>query len=335
MHHLAIVHEGGALFINSKIFGPQSQPKTNGEPYRSEYFYYALNNKSTKQVFISGVFGDTSNYLNGFFRGFKMQTENVPNDKSVLGFVNCIVANQEAVTIGATNNKVGIYDHNIRLLIRDSRIIGTGRNSASLPVRGWVSADGIVTVDSLTHPDFTFRTLAVWEESPSTRNILMKKHETVVPCCNSFAGVIWRPNLVLISPYTARVPVQPTSQTNAHLKQGALPTGAIMLNIAGQMQPSIGIEGHWAYTNTSEFEGFRFSFSNYNNAFLRNNGIDNLQGQYRQWSLVGMQYTPPPYNSPQFAPMRQMGYYLQYATGQWPPLIQFQPMGFQGVRLIK
>jgi hypothetical protein len=335
MHHLSIVHEGGSLFINSKIFGPQSQPLKNGEPYRSEYFYYALNNKSAKQVFISGTFGDSSNYLNGFFRGFKLQTENVPGDKNVLALINATVANQELATVGATNNRIGIYDYNTRFLLRNSRIIGTGRNSASLPVTGWVSADGIVTVDSIAYPEFTFRTLAVWEESPSTRNILMKLPATVVPCCNAFTGVVWRPSAVVLLPYTARVPVQPTAQVNAHLKQGALPVGPIVLNTAEMMQPSIGIEGHILYHNLIEIEGYRSSVSNYNNAFIRMNGIDNLVGNYRQWSLVGMQYTPPPYNSPQFAPMRTMGYYLQYSTGQWPPLIQFQPIGFVGQKLVR
>jgi hypothetical protein len=129
--------------------------------------------------------------------------------------------------------------------------------------------------------------------------------------------------------------VQPTAQVNAHLKQGSLPVGPIVLNTAEMMQPSIGIEGHILYHNLIEIEGYNSSVSNYNNAFIRQNGIDNLVGNYRQWSLVGMQYMPPPYNSPQFSPMRTMGYYLQYSTGQWPPLIQFQGMGFQGQQLVR
>jgi hypothetical protein len=338
---VAIQHIGGTLVINSTILGPSNRQLNNREPYPVSIFYRAESNANPKQVFISGIFGDTANYLNGFFQGFRMQGPTVAGGKSVLAFINCQIANQELATVGVSGAapEIGIYDKSYRFILRNTVINGSGRNTATLPLLGQLERYNdkyaMLSVDSLQYPTFTFMNLAYWEENPSTRNLLMKLPNADAGVLNAFTNIVWRPGIVPLSPYSALVPIEPSAQANEHLRQRPLPYGPVMFNTATQMHPSIGIEGHVLYQNTIEIEGYNSTVKNCNNAFIRMNGADGLKGSYKQWSLVNVTYIPPPVKSPWFEPMRKMGYYLQYSTSQAPPLVQFQPMGFVGERLIK
>ena len=333
----AIEHGSGIFCLKTNIYGPKTEWTTNRESYPKSWFYKADVSNTPKQVFYTGSFGDSSDYRNGFFFGFEMKGPTVAGGKSVLAMLNAKINNPWPFGLGVTgqNPEVGIYNKSYRWLLRNTVINGSGRATASNPVNATVTSFNdtyaILQVDSTTAPTFTFWNLAYWEDN----SVLMKRPDAYAGGGNAFTNVVWRPGIVPLSAYSCLIPKASTGRTNEHLVQAPLLYGNVVCNSTHEMQPSIGIEGHVIYINVAEVEVYNTLVKNYNTAFLRQNGADGLTGSYRQWSIVNLSNIPPLQVNPWYERLRSMGYYLQYSTAQAPPLIQFQPMGFVGQRLLK
>ena len=334
---IGLIHMGGALGLACNIRGPKTNPLQNRTNYPVSRFYQSFNNDQPKQVFFSGVFGDSANYTTGFFNAFDMRGPKPNGGKSVLAMIDATVACGIPFGLALGNSTDGMPHLNnyegFRFLLRDTRITGSGIARATPTVQATIRAinatEAAITVDKTAYPEFTFMP---WEWSEPF-NLLIKPVGAKAGNTHQFQNITWRQSLSVSDPYTCIVPIAPGAATNEHLRQNPLPMGRVELTTAGSMQPQIAMEGHTMYYNVAELEINRVHLSNLNMFFIRQNGADNLQGSYRQWSIKNLSYTPPKVGKLQWM-KTDWSYYLQMATEQTEPYMQHQGMGFVGKALI-
>ncbi|TAD83385.1 MAG: hypothetical protein EAY75_14915 [Bacteroidetes bacterium] len=334
---VALVHAGGTLGLACNIRGPKTVALQNRNNYPISKFYTSVANEKPKQIFFSGVFGDTTDYTTGFLNAFELRGPKPSGGKSVLALVNATIACAGPFGMGLANSADGVPRLNayegFRFLLRDTRVVGSGLGRATPTVQATLErtspTEATIRVNKNLFPEFTFMQWG-WSEP---FNLLMKPVGAKPGGTHQFLNVCWRQSLRVVDPYTCVVPLQAGAQTNEHLRQSTLPMGRVELTTASSMQPQIAVEGHTMYYNVAELEINRVHLSGLNLFFIRQNGADNLQGSYSQWSIKNLSYTPP-----QVAKLQWMktdwSYYLQMASEQAEPFIQHQGMGFVGKALI-
>ena len=330
---VGLVHQAGVLGLQCNIRGPKTPPFQNRDHYPVSKFYQSASTASLKQVFFTGIFGDSTNYSTGFYTAFDLRGPKPNGGKSLLAMIDASIACGVPFGAGTTPDADGVtritpYE-GYRFMLRDTRILGCGITRATPTVRATVtrinSTEARVTVDPKQYPNFTFLQWAWYEPF----NVLMKPPGASAGSTHQFSNVVWRQTKTTAGPYTAMVTIEPGTATNEHLRQRPLTFGPIELTTASPMQPSIAIEGHVLYHNLVEIDINRVHLSNLNMFFIRQNGVDNLQGQYRQWGIKNLTYTPAGIGNRAWM-KSDWSYYLQMATEKSEPYIQHQDMGFVG-----
>jgi hypothetical protein len=330
---IGILHQAGTLGLRCNVRGPLTPPFQNRSGYAVSKFYQSASTSTVKQVFFSGVFGDSGNYGNGFFTAFDLRGPKPNGGKSVLAILDASVACGMPFGVATAADadritRVTPYE-GYRFMLRDVRVLGCGFGRATPTVKATVSkinaTEARITVDPKRFPNFSFMQ---WEWNEPF-NVLMKPIGASPGGTHQFQNVVWRQTKTVEHPYSAVVSIGPGAATNEHLRQAALIYGPVELTTTGPMQPSIGIEGHVLYHNIAEIDINRVHLSNLNMFFIRQNGADNLQGQYRQWGIKNLTYTPPVAGNRAWM-KTDWSYFLQMATNKSEPFIQHQGMGFVG-----